>query len=291
MIKWVREGKRPEKIQATRIPPLLVSFWKQFELLEIKDEVLIRKWLSLKAPEENRNLIVVPEILYEDIMTLYHSNKASAHPGIAASTEKCRRHFYFPKMEAEFKLFLDACGTCAATKQPKAYLKASLNHIIVNKFNDCITIDHIVPSSEKTTPRGFRYILTITDVYSNYLVALPVRTQTSAENIRMIFRNWILIHGMSKEVICDNHPGFTSQFFEAVFKAFECKRTHGTAYSKHSTGKAENNNKRVNNALRCIIPDGKEHNWDLYLAYAVFALNSLKNRHSGYSANRLVYGR
>ena len=95
---------------------------------------------------------------------------------------------------------------------------------------------------------------------------------------------------MPLEIIVDNHPGFSSEFFKDFFKAFNCKMTKGTSYGKSSTARAENNNKRTNQALRAVLPIGKENLWDLYLNDCVFALNSLRNRRTGYSSHMLVYG-
>ena len=76
---------------------------------------------------------------------------------------------------------------------------------------------------------------------------------------------------MPKELIVDNHPGFTSEFFSQVFKAFDCKKTHGTSYKSRSTGRAENSNKHLNQAMRTILPKGKETQWDLYTRYPIVA--------------------
>ena len=291
MVKgWVTNGQRPQ-IQVNRTSPILTSLWKQFNLLKIEDNILMRKWISTKDPEESKYLTIVPESLIEDVMRLFHNNITSCHPGANICLERCRQFFYWYKMEDDFKEFVAACPRCQETKQPHSYLRAPLKHIFFHHFNDAICVDHIVPDATNRTARGYRYILTITDCYSNYLVAVPVKTQTSKENIRAIFRHWILIFGVCKELIVDNHPGFSSIFFAEVFKAFDCKKTHGTSYKSRSTGRAEKSNKRINQALRACIPQGKENQWDLYLSYAVFALNSLKNRNTGYSANRMVFSR
>ncbi len=71
-------------------------------------------------------------------------------------------------MEDEFKMFIKACIRCSEMKQPKAYLKAPLRHLFFHHFNDSIIVDHCIPHSKKKTPRGFRYILTITDAWSNF---------------------------------------------------------------------------------------------------------------------------
>lgn len=288
---WVKKGERP-KIQTNRTPAALVSLWKQFNMLKLSnDGLLLRKWISKKEPEEEKSLIVVPDSLVEGIMDVHHSSLRTCHPGVDLSVDLCRREFYWPKMTEDFKEFIAACEKCSAIKQPRRYLRAPLQHLQFHNFNDCLIIDHIVPESIGRTARGFRYILTLTDAWSNYLVAVPVRTQTSKENIEQILRRWVMIFGIPKEIILDNHPGFSSEFFHSVCSYFDCKVTHGTSYLSRSTGKAERNNKRVNQALRAAIPPGQERSWDIYLGYCVMALNSLRNRHTGYSSNRLVFGR
>ena len=48
---------------------------------------------------------------------------------------------------------------------------------------------------------------------------------------------------------------------------------------------------RVNQSLRLVLEGKNPKLWDHYLDYACSALNSLKNRNTGYSANFLVFGR
>ncbi|KAL5250482.1 hypothetical protein ACHWQZ_G016276 [Mnemiopsis leidyi] len=286
--KWVEEEKRG-KIQTNRVPERLLSYWTQFNLLKIEEGMLKRKWVR-KKEEECKELIVVPESCEEEIMRLFHDNITNCHPGIKSCVTKCRDYFYWPKMEKDFEMYIKACVRCGEMKQPRAYLKAPLKHLFFHHFNDAIMVDHIVPSANQRTPRGYRYILTITDAWSNYLVAVPVRSQTAKENITAIMKYWVLRFGLCRELIVDNHPGFTAQFFKEVWEAFECKKTHGTSYKSASTARAESNNKRVNQALRACIPHGKEHCWDVYLDKVTFALNCLVNRRTGHSAHKMLYG-
>ena len=82
-----------------------------------------------------------------------------------------------------------------------------------------------------------------------------------------------MIHGIPEQIVCDNHPGFSAKFFEAVLETFDCKVIRGTPYLSRSTGKAERTNRRINSASRAIIPPRKESSRDLYLCYATFTLN------------------
>ena len=47
---------------------------------------------------------------------------------------------------------------------------------------------------------------------------------------------------------------------------------------------------RLNESLRLILVDRNPRLWDKYCNFACYALNSLKNRVTGFSANRLVFG-
>lgn len=294
VLSWLNAGERPSTIQALRAPPELVSYWKMFKNLVLRDGIIKRQWLKIDHTGNStieKELAVVPLSLQVQTMQLIHSTLISAHPGIEESVRQCMRYFYWPKMKQDFKLFIQSCTICGQNKPPSAYSKPPLLHIVVSEFNVSISIDHIIPERDIVTPRGNRYILSMTDMFSGYLIAVPTRTQESAESYRLILHNWVLKLGMPGEIISDNAPGFTSEFFEQILRAFGCKTTHGTAYTCSSTSKAERSNKRINQALRLVLNDEQMKDWDLYLNYVCFALNSVKSRHTGYSANMVVFGR
>ena len=69
-----------------------------------------------------------------------------------------------------------------------------------------------------------------------------------------------------------------------------CKYTYGLPYECKSSSKAERTNKRLNQSLRLVLEGKDPKKWDRYLDYVCSALNSLKNRKTGYSANILLYG-
>ena len=69
----------------------------------------MRRWVSKKDIETVRDLIVIPDKMIESVMELHHKSE-TCHPGIDQSIELCRRHFYWPKMQDEFKEYIKAWG-------------------------------------------------------------------------------------------------------------------------------------------------------------------------------------
>ena len=293
--KWVVKGERPKDLQKLRLPPELIRYWKQFTLLTVKNEVLCRKWITHNKQyneiEVERFLVLVPETLRETVLDLHHSSLITTHPGIDETYRQIVRQYYWPKMKDEVDLFIKSCIKCGRVKQPAAYLKAPLKHVIAHEFNEALVIDHIVPQLEGSTARRNRYILTMTDLFTGYTVAVPCKTRTSEETIRIIMHHWILRFGNPREIIADNDSSFTSGFFNAVLAFFNIKPTHGTPYKCSSTAKVERSNKRINKALRLTLTEKQLNDWDLYLNYVCFALNGLRSRHTGVSPNLLVFGR
>ena len=139
---WVTKGEKPVAIQTSRLPQELLSYWKQFDLISIKEGILRRRWTEVRDPEGSRDLIIVPESLHESVLDMVH-NQETAHDGVENCLEVCKRHFYWPKMGECFKLWIAACCRCAASKPPQAYNKAPLKHTLFHSFNSAICFDHI----------------------------------------------------------------------------------------------------------------------------------------------------
>ena len=290
--KWILAGEKPLSIQAFRAPKEIVSYWKQFNLLSMENGIIVRKWIPVKngSPEKERHLICVPGSNQEAVLQMCHSSLMANHPGMKLTLNLVRQYYYWPGMSHDVELFVKACITCGRVKQPQSYSKAKRQHIMAHKFNDILVIDHVEPEKLGITGAGNKYILTMTDVFSGYVAAAATNSQKAVENISLIMHKWVLIHGVPREIVCDNAPGFRSAFYQAVLTSLNCKYTYGLPYECKSTSKAERTNKRLNQGLRLILEGKNPKTWDKYIDYVCSALNSMKNRHTGFSANYLLYG-
>ena len=288
---WLTASK-PDIVQSHRAPRDLISYWKQFQSLHLKEGIVMRKWTPVneRSGEPERDLICIPDSLQEEVLKMCHESIAVNHPGSNATLEICRRFFYWPGMTTDINLFVKSCITCGKVKQPRAFMKTKRKHLIASAFNSCIVIDHIEPEKLGLSAGGEKCILSITDVYSGYVVAAATKYQTAEETISLIMHKWVLPHGMPLEIVSDNGPGFRSQFYKSMLTAFGCRFEYGLPYECKSTAKAERTNKRLNTSLRLVLVDKNPKLWDRYLNYVCSALNSIKNRHTGFSANFLRFG-
>ena len=119
--EWLLTGVKPQSIQAFRAPKELVSYWKQFNLLSLKDGIIMRKWIPVNNgdEEDERLLICVPEKNQEPVLNMCHTSLIANHPGIKLTLDICRRYYYWPGMTHDIELYVKACITCGKVKQPQ----------------------------------------------------------------------------------------------------------------------------------------------------------------------------
>ena len=75
-------------------------------------------------------------------------------------------------------------------------------------------LDHIEPEKLGLAASGNKYILSMTDAYSGYVVAAATNSQKAEQNIALIMHKWVLIHGVPREIISDNARGFRATFYQ-----------------------------------------------------------------------------
>ena len=120
-------------------------------------------------------------------------------------------------------------------------------------------------------------------MWSGYEITIPTKGHTAKESIDLIMKHWVLRFGCPLQLWADQAPEFEAHFFQSVLTALRCKSVRALPYSCRATSKAERTNKRLNQVLRAALTGEKLDDWPLYLGYVCFALNSINNRHTGFT--------
>jgi transposase InsO family protein len=288
VMDWVNTSKKPNTIDSRSSHRETFHYWKNFNLLTVRDGILYMKRINVNTKKYHK-VIVLPFTLIQRALYSYHNTISNCHPGVENSYDICSKKFYFYKMRKEFEMWINACLVCNKTKQTKAFRRAPLRPITYNHPFQAISIDHL-EVSKTPTPRGNRALLTITDMFSSYLVCVPVKSTKTEVTVQKILEHWVLRFGLFNTIHHDLGSGFTSQLFKAILKVFNVKDKPGTSFHSQTQGKIESQNRRLNMCYRACLSDKDFKNYDLYAKYITFVLNSLKSSRTGYSAHYLVHG-
>ncbi|XP_063614934.1 uncharacterized protein LOC134788023, partial [Penaeus indicus] len=108
----------------------------------------------------------------------------------------------------------------------------------------------LYPESE-----GFRYILTVVDALTKYLVAVPSKSKDSSEVARAFTGGFLYKEGTPHQIISDGGREFIYELFENLTEEFGNDQRTITPYHPSSSGQMI----RVNGTLNKILRNGKKY--------------------------------
>ena len=128
------------------------------------------------------------------------------------------------------------------------------------------------------THTGKRYILVACDIYTKYMQAWPMRSQTAQET------------GMTERVHSNQGGNFESMLFRELATLMGCKKTRTTAYHPAGNGGVERNNRSIIAMLKNYVQQDPQ-SWDRSLSAICSVYNASCHEETGVSPYFLLAGR
>ena len=104
------------------------------------------------------------------------------------------------------------------------------------------------------TERQHDAIFTFVDRLTKYVHVIPTKSTIDAEGAaRLYVNNVFAYYGLSKSIVSDRDPRFTSAFFKEVFSLLGVKLNMSTANHPQTDGLTERVNRIVEDTLRSFV--------------------------------------
>ena len=137
--------------------------------------------------------------------------------------------------------------------------------------------------------RTCRYLLTIQDGFTRYLVAVPIPDQTTDTIVNTFIDNWIYVFGCPETLHTDRGSSYTSNLFKEVMRALGIVKTVTPAYSPEGD-RVERAHRVLGDLLRADRRYEAQR-WTDKLKAALLAYNASVNRITGLSPFEAVFHR
>jgi transposase InsO family protein len=112
------------------------------------------------------------------------------------------------------------------------------------------SVDIIGPLS--ASEPGIRYILTVQDDLSKFLIAVPMRGQTAEEVSKAFVENVILAYGLPQVILSDCGASFLSDTFMGICKLLGIKKIKTTPFRPESNGSDERSRRSLTEYIRSL---------------------------------------
>jgi len=262
------------------------NIWMEWDRLSLRDGLLCRKRVEL-----NGNVVwqvLLPPSYRAEFIQTVHFGITGGHLGRHKTEHQVRSRAYWPGWKRQVEVELKRCADCAQYHRGKAPKQTPLQPFCGGLPFEVIAID--ITGKHPKSSRGNEYILTITDLFSKYSEAVPLKNHTAPTVAKALVENFILRHGCPRALVSDLGREFESQLFQELCAILEIDKLRTTPYQQQTNGCAERFHRTLNSMLGKVVRES-QRDWDEKLPYVMSAYRAAKHESTGYSPYELVYGR
>ncbi|CAK8672603.1 unnamed protein product [Clavelina lepadiformis] len=286
VLGWIRAGARPPFKKIKKLSSEVRHYWSLFGefflvhrcLYRSLEDTLEGKRLQLLVPKEMR-----PRVLKE----LHDASHGGGHMGVDRTAERVSRRFYWPRWKTDVREYCERCTLCDLRKAPSKPPRAPL--VPSDELEPMQRIEIDVLGGLPVTHSRNRYILVAADMYTKYMQAWSMPSQTAQETAIVLYHNWMTIHGVPERIHSDRGGNFESQLFKELIDLLGCKKSRTTAYHPSGNGAVERANRTILSIMKNYV-QRDPLSWDKSLSSICATYNASRHEETGVSPHFLLTG-
>jgi hypothetical protein len=190
-------------------------YWSQWDQLKLINGILYRQWHD-PVIKQCKFQLILPECLRNEVLDELHSNKTGGHLGRNKMYGKVQHRFYWVGWRQDVEQFCSSCEMCHSRKPPQRKKRSSLQSYTVGMPLERIGIDILGPLPR--TYKRNKYILVVSDYFSKWVEAYPMRNIEAKTVAQKLFENFITRFGAPKILHSDQGRQFESEYFLVFIK-------------------------------------------------------------------------
>ena len=242
-----------------------------------------------RLPTENlvftlEGKIKVPEEKAETIIGEVHRQ---GHLGESKTWKAFNRKYSTPQGRQKCREVVRTCPECQLGKDYKAQ-HGPKGHINSPGPWETVSIDIVGPLP--VDGKSHRYIVTMMDVYSRYLIASPVKNHTASTVSRCLYESVVAYFGAPRSILSDRGTEFTGMIWESLAQLLGAKIKLTSPYYPQGNSVIERSHRTLSNMIRTMLLERKGEDWSTLLPTVMLYMNSMSQEKTGVSACEVLFG-
>ena len=158
--------------------PEALELWSNWDQLVLANRVLYRKWKPSNREREIWQAVVPSTMRAEVLHQLHDSPLSGGHFAAEKTLSRIKQRFWWPGLRSSVEKYIAKSTRCAARSTAGKSRKAHLQTIEAKAPFRIIAADILGPVTLAKKSQA-RYILVISDLYTKYAVAVPLKDMTA----------------------------------------------------------------------------------------------------------------
>ena len=120
-----------------------------------------------------------------------------------------------------------------------------------------------------------QFIVTMMDVYSRYIMAIPVGNHTAKTVSKCLYEHVVAYFGVPRLILSDRGAEFTSLVWESLTQILDSNIWMASPYYPQGNAVIERSHRTLNNMLRTMLLEKKGQGWSTLLPSIMLYMNSM----------------
>jgi hypothetical protein len=250
------------------------------EIYDVLDGHLVKR-------DGQKILLWVPEAARERVLHEFHDVLEAGHPGYEETLRSILGQYTWPTASRDVRTYVKNCLICATTKRGPIQPGAPLRAYDPERPWQTIAVDFMRPYA--TTREGNKYIIVVTDLFTSWVEAFPVKGATTKTTVKLLENEVFCRWGYPQAVITDNGTQFRSNRFKRACHRWRIRHWPTANYHPRANS-TERRNQEIKKLLRVAYQMFPGQPWDRHLAKGLFNIRRRRNAATGQSPIHLLMG-
>ncbi|CAF4594173.1 unnamed protein product, partial [Rotaria sp. Silwood2] len=229
--------------------------------------------------------------LRKTILKIYYDTAANgAHFSRSKTLHKIKQRYFWPSMYKDIENYVKSCIQYAQFNPRRQNSPGTLKQIPPpNGVWQLVAMDFHGPITP-TSQRGNKYIISLTDVLSKFVITKAVRDNTTQTAVRFLKEDVISKFGTPHCILTDNGTHFTSALMNELIKQIGVTHLYSTSYHPQTNGQVERYNSTMD-AKIAALSNLRKTDWDDPLPFVTFNYNASIHSSTKQIPFQMMYGR
>ena len=276
-------GWEPGRVEPEPVNPLVQSWMREWDKLEIRNGVLYRR-----VQDPVLGIIyqfLAPEKLQATLLELAHDKMG--HQGVGRTVALLRTRCFWPGLQNDVRAHIKKCFPCIVAKAPTPKVRTPMRHLLAFSPQELLAIDFLKLDKGKG---GFEDVLVMTDAFSKFALAVPCRDQT-APRVAVALRNhWFAHYGIPHRLHSDQGRNFESELVAEICRLYGIKKSRTTPFHPQGNSITERFNRSLCNLIKSVDVDDRRR-WPELLPHLVHIYNCTPHSVTGIAPYTMLFGK
>ena len=207
------------------------------------------------------------------------------HLGVKKTHKLFCRRFEGVREKALCQAVVSSCEGCQLVSDYKPK-KMPQRKIESTSPWDVIRVDVMGPFVSGR--KGERYILSVIDCFSQYLILIPIKDHNATTVSQALFERVIGYFGCPRKILSDRGTEFTGCVWSEMMKLMGILKKLTFPYYPQGNGTVEWSHRTIGNMIRAQLAHRDDRDWVDVLPGVMLMFNKMDQENHGYSASQIM---